>query len=117
MSASYAETAAEIAAVSNDVDVVSELIEESDRLLDVLETMNSAGQKEQTLASEFWTCQLGWRVLGVQLPFDHDVRRKVQAALDFVLDKVQPPLFLRHCRMLGLQYIGAADETDEEPES
>jgi hypothetical protein len=115
MSQSYASTAAEIAAVEDPVDELRELIAESDRLLFVLEEQNRDGRQEMTQATAFWVALLARRVLGEPLPIGHEARLKVQAALDLVFDEVQPALFWRHCRELGLARI--ADEPAEEVKS
>lgn len=116
MSASYAETAAEIAVVENPVDELRELIAESDRLLWVLETLNTEGRKEQTPATGQWTADLSYRVLRKALPVKHEARHLTQAAMDHVYDDIQEELFKRHLRALRLQYLLTLDEPAEEPQ-
>jgi hypothetical protein len=109
----FAETAATIAAIEDPVDELRDLIDESDRLLDVLEMENRDGRRELTQASARWTGVLSRRVLGTPLPAEHKARRLVLAALDHVFDEVQPALFRRHCRELGLARIYDEPAGDE----
>lgn len=109
-----AETAAEIAAVENPVDELRELIAESDRLLWVLETLNTEGRKEQTPATGQWTADLSYRVLNEALPVKHEARHLVQDAMDHVYDHIQKSLFRRHLAALGHQSLAdLLDEPDE----
>lgn len=110
MTAPYAATAAEIAAALNPADETRALIEESDRLLDVLETLNLDGRKLLTDAAANWTADLYDRVRGYPLPLDHEARERTQAALEHVLDKVQEVLFERHRVACGFPRVYAEPE-------